>query len=188
MTKKTKFSYTEKNHQKNGFTMIELLVVIVILGILSMIGLGSFSSSQMKARDSKRKTDLRAISDALELYYNDYRSYPTSNAGFIVGCRSMSGNDVCVAGQIWKNSENGTTYMVKIPEDPNGGTYYYITSDGTYYQLYAHLENPKDRDIPLNGSGEQTYYLNPEKDSGSCVTGACNYGRSSTNTDLGPLY
>ncbi len=170
-----------KQQKKNGFTMIELLVVIVIIGILSTIGLGSFMSSQQKARDSRRKTDLRAISDALELYYNDFGKYPNDDGlGNFVGCGTEAKSSACSSGQIWSNSTNGTIYMVQVPQDPNGGRYLYVSSGGASYQIYARLENERDRDVPTNGSGDpQTY-------SGKlCGTGACNYGRSSTNVDLG---
>ncbi len=178
----------KRQQRKNGFTMIELLVVIVILGILSVVGLGSFSSSQMKARDSRRKTDIRAIGDALELYYNDYGSYPLDDdAGQILGCGTIAEKGLCSPGTIWQNPENSTTYMVQMPEDPNGGMYFYISPTGTSYQIYAHLENDQDRDVPEDQNGNPTYYLNPvNPDSNqSCIIGNCNYGKSSTNIDLG---
>jgi len=176
-----------KIQQRSGFTMIELLIVIVIMGILSAIGLGTFTSSQMKARDSKRKSDLRTIGDALEVYYNDYGNYPVGDSGDIIGCGPQAEVDkvACVAGQIWKNTTNETTYMVQMPEDPSGGKYYYISLDGSSYQIYAHLENDKDRDVPENATGDPTYYVNPETESGSCEIGDCNYGRSSSNVGLG---
>lgn len=183
MIKKTKLF-----KKQGGFTMIELLVVIVILGILSVIGLGSFSSSQMKARDSKRKTDLRTMGDALELYYNDNGRFPDSDSsGGIMGCGAAAA-EACVPGQIWQNTTNGTTYMVQMPQDPSGGKYYYMTSlTGTYYQIYARLENERDRDIPKDGNDDPLIYTNPYSEQGSsaCITGDCNYGKSSTNINLG---
>jgi general secretion pathway protein G len=176
---------SKKHSKKSGFTMIELLVVIVILGILSVIGLGSFSASQQKARDSRRKTDLRTIGDALEVYYNDKGGYPSSASGLILGCGAAA-QETCTPGGIWENSDNSTTYMVQIPTDPSGGMYYYI-SDGTYYQIYARLENDRDRDVPTDVNGDPTYYTSPANEGGDCVTGACNYGRSSTNSNLGGI-
>ena len=55
----------------SGFTLIELLVVMAILGILTTIVASSFSSSQEKAHDARRKSDLEGLAKALEVYYND---------------------------------------------------------------------------------------------------------------------
>ena len=178
----------KRSVQKNGFTMIELLVVIVILGILSVIGLSSLGSAQVKARDSRRKTDLRTIGDSLELYYNDFGRYPASDGnGVIMGC-GVAAAEACSSGVIWQNSDNGTTYMVQMPEDPGGGRYYYITSPtGSYFQIYARLENNRDRDVPQDPSGTSLEYVNPyaEQGASACIIGDCNYGESSTNIDLG---
>lgn len=175
---------------QNGFTMIELLIVIVIMGILSAIGLGTFNSSQLKARDSKRKTDIRAISDALEVYYNDFGSYPLSDGtGGFVGCGIDANSETCGPGDLWQNETNGTVYMVQVPSDPSDGVYYYM-SDGTgsYYRLYAHLENERDREAAEN-AGTPSYYTEPEGEAGNgaCGTGDCNFGRSSTNVNVGTV-
>lgn len=151
--------------RKQGFTMVELLVVIVILGILSVLGMGAFQSSQMKSRDSRRKSDLKQISGALEMYYNDHLAYPASTTNLIQ-------NDVPAAinwGTLF-NDSNGTVYMVILPQDPQQNTYYYA-STGTAYQLYALLENEQDRDIGVYAG---TVCL-------SSPATACNYGISSSN-------
>jgi prepilin-type N-terminal cleavage/methylation domain-containing protein len=57
---------------RQGFTLVELLVVIAIIGTLVTIALVSFRSSQAKGRDAQRKSDLKQVSSALELYYSDY--------------------------------------------------------------------------------------------------------------------
>jgi prepilin-type N-terminal cleavage/methylation domain-containing protein len=181
------FNQHKINKTNSGFTMIELLIVIVIMGILAAVGIGTFTSSQLKARDSQRKTDLRTLGDAFEAYYNDYGSYPIDNgAGGFLGC-GVDGIEACGYGLTWVN-DRGTTYMVQIPTDPNDGAYYYI-SDGTYFRIFAHLENERDRDVPLDASEDPTYYTEPFDDggSGACATGDCNYGRSSSNVDLGAI-
>lgn len=66
--------------QKKGFTLLELLVVVGIIGILMAIAAVSFAQAQKKARDNRRKSDLRAIQNALEQYYSDNSSaYPTGS-------------------------------------------------------------------------------------------------------------
>ena len=130
-----------------GFTLIELLVVLVILGVLATVGLTFFTSSQMRGRDSKRKSDLKQVATALELYYSDVGAYPISSGGKIVGC--PSGTGTCA----WGSSEftdGKTTYMKIVPSDPSGGrSYYYRTvtvnsAANQGFQLYAGLENPED--------------------------------------------
>jgi prepilin-type N-terminal cleavage/methylation domain-containing protein len=63
--------------QKNGFTLIELLVVATIIIILSAIGLVSYSNAGKSARNSKRKSDIETVRQALVLYKSDTGGYPT---------------------------------------------------------------------------------------------------------------
>lgn len=67
---------------KNGFTLVELLVVIIVISILSgvVISVVNVSGMRARARDSQRKSDLSKIASALELFYTDNRSYPPSSA------------------------------------------------------------------------------------------------------------
>ena len=59
-----------------GFTLIELLVVISIIGLLSSVVLASVNDARAKARDAKRRSDLRQLVNAVELYYSKYNVYP----------------------------------------------------------------------------------------------------------------
>ena len=63
---------------QNGFTLVELLVVIVILAILGVVGMTLFSSTQSRARDAKRKSDIQAISKAFEANYVPGTGYTTT--------------------------------------------------------------------------------------------------------------
>lgn len=125
-----------KNIKNLGFTLIELLVVIAILGILATIGLGSFQSSQRKGRDAQRKSDLSQIQKALEMYYNDNGKYPlTSEMQALLN-----------SGSSWTAAGGSTIYMKTVPKGPKGDVYCY-ESDGSYYKLYAKLENIQDQNI-----------------------------------------
>lgn len=162
-----------------GFTMIELLIVIVILGILSVIGLGAFTSAQKKSRDSNRKSSLSGIVTALEVYYNDYGNYPMGDAsGNIEGC-GAGGTATCSYGSIWQDG-NGTTYMVQIPEDPGSNVFFY-DSDGISYTIYARLENVNDGAVPLFSGAPGVYSAVSTR----CGGEGCNYGIASSNITLG---
>lgn len=64
-------------NKDQGFTIVELLIVIVVIGILAALVLNSFSGVQARARDTERRTDINAIATQLEVYYNDQGGYPT---------------------------------------------------------------------------------------------------------------
>lgn len=130
---------------KRGFTLVELLVVIAILAILSTLGLANFQSSRIKARDLSRKSDLQTISKSLEAYVNDHRSYPLSNSDGEIICKTTTPTE-CAWGESFSD-DNGTIYAATLPSDSSGYTYWYSSPDGTYYRLYAHLENTSDNAI-----------------------------------------
>lgn len=157
---------------KRGFTLIELMVVMAILAILLAIGAGAFTSSMKKGRDATRKANLRAITNALDMYYNDKGKYPVGASGEIKGCGTDAVPTVCGDG-IFKDANN-TLYMAKIPTDPVSSLkYYYVSATGAQYQIYAHLENSQDPALIT------TSY--------NCASGGgtslCNWGLSSANTN-----
>lgn len=79
------------NNFRKGFTLLELLVVISIIAILITIGLTSFTTSQKKGRDAKRKSDIKDVQNALEQYYSicGYR-YPTPTGTFFISVNCSS--------------------------------------------------------------------------------------------------
>lgn len=163
-----------------GFTLMELLIVIVILGILTTIVASSFRSSQEKARDSRRKSDIEALAKAIEVYYNDHNRYPGSTNGSIdVPDCGASGANPCDFGGEFKD-DNDTVYMTKIPTESSSARNYYYYSDGQFqsFAIYTRLENELDKDIPKNASDGNQYY-----DGTNCGAGfaGCNYAVSSTN-------
>lgn len=62
---------TKKRNKQSGFTIVELLIVIVIIGILAALVLNTFTGAQQKARDAKRDTDTKAVATQLEACYNE---------------------------------------------------------------------------------------------------------------------
>lgn len=151
---------------RQGFTLVELLVTITIIGILSSIGLGSFSSAQIKARDAERKSHLKQLKDAFEAYYNDHGKYPLPA-------------DISIQWGESFTDAKGTVYMVELPKDPAQGLEYTYApaGDGRSFQLYARLENTRDINALKDENNQPLVFTDLE-----CGNKECNYGISSTNT------
>src|SRR6185436_1463726 len=92
---------------KKGFTLIELMVVIAIIGLLASIISVSLVSSRAKGRDAKRVADIKMIQLALETYYNDNSYYPTS----------------LYSGGI--SPSFSPLYLTTVPKDPSDNTTQY---------------------------------------------------------------
>jgi len=94
-----------------GYTLLELLVVIGLITILMSFGAASYSTAQQKARDSKRKSDLRTLQNALEQYYSvcSYK-YPAFADG-----AAITGVTACAAG--------GGKVILSNLADPMGNSY-----------------------------------------------------------------
>lgn len=128
-----------------GFTLIELLVVVGIIGILAAIVVPNFMAARERSRDGQRKTDLRSIQTALQIYHNDKGNFPNDTGGTdyrIMGC-GTTGDQACVWGNTWQVVTQ--VYMKKLPKDPSSDRNYRydrITNDS--YNLKACLENRGD--------------------------------------------
>lgn len=173
-----------------GFALIELLVGVAILGIVATVTIYSLNSAQAISRDDMRKSDLRKMAAALQLYYSDYGAYPTSDSGQIKGCLCSSIVTACVWGAVGCTSaftDNVTIYMRIVPADPSGYNYYYRTVDvgaaNQGYQLYAHLENLRDSGCLPGSNGKPNCESPTNIPSGvTCGAGvACNFALTSPN-------
>lgn len=162
-----------------GFTLIELLVVIAIIGVLASTILASLNTARAKARDTRRRADLKQVQLALELYYDSNEMYPsTCPGGYTTTCT------VAVAGW-WGNCStygshptsglNGwvpnlaPTFIPVLPLDPRpngaGGCYLY-TSNGTGFKLLAHqtMETTGCPPMPANDA-----MWDPARSPGQCT-------------------
>jgi len=100
-----------------GFTLIEIMVVVVILGILAAIVAPNVISRIDDAAITRAKQDIRGIESALKLYYMDNSRYPSTNLGLEALVEQP--NDQSVRN--WRGP-----YLDKLPRDPWNNTYRYL--------------------------------------------------------------
>ena len=126
-------SITSKPDQassRRGFTIVELLIVIVIIAILAAITIVAYNGIQDRAKYAREQSDMSSLNKLINLYYVDNGSYP-----------STGGNTSLWSG--WSQAANFIpgiipTYASSIPQmpsDPDGNNAYIYTSDGTNYKL-----------------------------------------------------
>jgi len=70
-------SLKKRNLGNRGFTIVELLIVIVVIGILALLVITTYSGIQAKARNAKRQTDIQAIQTQLEAFFSENGYYPS---------------------------------------------------------------------------------------------------------------
>ena len=138
---------------RSGFTLMELLVVIAVIGLLSGIAVVSLNKSRAKARDAKRKADLQQLDTAIQFYIS---SNPTLGLPAIAGwCARITPTAI--------GSHNGYAdfrdaivpkFMAQLPLDPTYGNkagdyYFYNINDSSDYTLLSVLENASDPNYAL---------------------------------------
>jgi prepilin-type N-terminal cleavage/methylation domain-containing protein len=145
----------------SGFTLVELLVVISIIGILSSFAIVSLNAARTKARDALRKGDMAQLRTALNLYYDDFSAYPVCDDEMIwddtdaTGLLGSSANLAAVSNCYNINLTNALgggarPVLSKMPKDPRNPTntpgsdnflYRYMTRDnGSEYAIIYYLE------------------------------------------------
>lgn len=130
----------------SGFTIVELLIVIVVIGILAAITIVAYNGVQARSRDSVRKSDLTAINKAIKLFYADNGDYPMTSSW----CTQISNGSYGVS---FKNEL--APYISKIPLDPLYSTtsqdYFYKNINDQSYELYAELEQSDENSYGTSG-------------------------------------
>jgi prepilin-type N-terminal cleavage/methylation domain-containing protein len=118
-----------------GFTIVELLIVIVVIGVLAALVLNTYSGIQARARDQERLTDLKAIQKHLEIYYIDNGHYPIDQQmKDELGYQFMRDNFIGLSPEtlLAPGAEGSTSFM-------NNGA---PTKES--YRYYAYQEGPAD--------------------------------------------
>lgn len=154
--------------KNKGFTLIEILIVVSLLGLLLTVILFATNSSNAKARDTERLSNVKEVEKALTMYQLEHGSYPVSSGGDWVGNASDWGgySDTGPSGYI---PNLAPKYISKLPVDPkqeNNKGYLYKSNGNEYFFLAyktlekidtpAHLQrpsNPASNDLAIYTAG-----------------------------------
>lgn len=156
----------QRSSTAKGFTLVELLIVVAVIGILATVLIVAVNPAKQlqKSRDTTRKSALKTLQSALEQYYADNGTYPTSDC--------WSGTSGCwrlTAGSFL--GTNAANYLSTLPTDPRqfGSNCGQVTSYGFNYdydasipgyRLSTRLENTTDSQITtVTGCSTMNYLL-----------------------------
>jgi general secretion pathway protein G len=131
-----------------GFTLVEVMVVVVILGILAAIIVPKIMSRPEQARVVKAKQDILAIQSALDLYKLDNSFYPTTDQGLASLVTKPTSNPT---PRNWKSDG----YLRQLPVDPWGENYQYV-NDNDKLRIYSFGPKGKDSNTEISNTDADT--------------------------------
>ncbi len=126
--------------KQSGFTIVELLIVIIVIGILAALVLVTFSGVQQKARNTERQTDVKALASHLEVYNAQNGYYPTSG--------QLTATDGSVVTFVQANLKGLDVQSLRDPK----GTTLYLNAGNASSQQYGYVPSPSGCD---NTSGNE---------------------------------
>lgn len=128
----------------NGFTLIEVMVVVVILGILAAVVVPKIMSRPEQARIVKVKQDILAIQSALDLYKLDNGYYPSTDQGLQALVSKPTSDPI---PRNWKSDG----YLQQLPTDPWGQAYQYI-NDNEKLRIFSYGAKGKDGNSEISNT------------------------------------
>ena len=158
------------HNRKGGFTLIELMIVVAIIGILAAIAIPNFLRFQLKAKSSEGKTNLAAIRTAEESYYSEFGLYVSADASPTTIDNNLK--------KAFVNQNGSNAGFDRLGWSPEGYVFfnYVVEANGAYSQFTASAQ----ADIDADGTGQTWGYKK-----GSVAGGA--HGNSLTDCVSGNL-
>jgi len=146
-------SYAHALKNRRGFTLVELLIVIIIIAVLAAIAIPKFSNSSIRSKESALRSNLKLVRNAVDLFRNDTGVYPGTLGDLAAVAAPANGLNASGANTAINATDWRGPYIEKIPVDSvTGGALNYDTtspnvgrvraaatgngSDGTDYQTW----------------------------------------------------
>ncbi|MCE5315395.1 MAG: prepilin-type N-terminal cleavage/methylation domain-containing protein [Armatimonadota bacterium] len=122
----------DRVRSKRGFTLVELLVVVVVLAVLAAIVLPKFMDSGKRSKESAQASDLKIIRNAVQLFYTDTGYYPATLDDLTQeAAASVKVYDSGSAVTLPTASDYHGPYLQEVPDDPvSGSAFAYTNSTG----------------------------------------------------------
>lgn len=133
----------QSNSNRIGFTIVELLIVIVIIGILAAITVAAYNGIQQRGRDAQRKSDLALLSRYVKMYTAENGTPPSTTAGCYAAKSFISSG--C---ESYSSLTDLTKYITKLPVDPIN------TTDYGYQYRRGYRLDASGTNIESAGSGD----------------------------------
>lgn len=122
----------ERAKRRKGFTLVELLVVIVVLAVLAAIVLPKFMNSSKRSKESALRSDLKLIRNAISLFQADCGCFPKTLADLAAASAPAKGLDSAGADATITGSDWHGPYLQEVPKDPTDGSdFVYSTASPT---------------------------------------------------------
>jgi general secretion pathway protein G len=121
-----------------GFTLVELLVVIVILAVLAAIVVPKFLGAGERSREAALKSDLKVLRNAVALFYTDCKAYPSAMADLGATAAPAQGKDSSGANKAIAAADWNGPYVESVPTDPiSGNAFNYSTTSPTVGKVWS---------------------------------------------------
>lgn len=160
-------SLTRVRYLDSGFTLVELLVVVAILGILTSVVLVSLSTANTRAKDGAVQADVVSIRDQAQLYYNDNGGYSLNGANIPASSSCTTASSVFVDPRV--------ALQIVAADSANGGARSVVcnvAAGGSAYAVYAELASAAGTYfcVDSNGIGAKTTHTPASTDINCIIT------------------
>lgn len=150
-------------NRNQGFSLVELIVTMSIIGLIAAAGIVSYTTANRNARDAKRKSDLETVKAALEIYRTEEGCYPGSTTS---PCTSADGaNMTALLSELQSTNYLSNTNQIKDPR-PSPYEQYVYTYGSANCSVYCMCAKPEAGGSPnsdtnncaFDTSGDEDYY------------------------------